>query len=181
MSTEKQLKKSSKLKKIMLPAIAVLVIGGACGGGGYVYASSLSGPPAEEKPELPKLLLKDGSAVDAPANGKISRKSDYKVTYHPIEQSFTTNLRGGSGFAQVEMAVSTFYDDTVTQALTDHDIAIRNAIVLELADTDGADIETIAGKEDLANRLRDRINQTLVQKIGFGGIDQVYFTKLVLQ
>lgn len=181
MSTEKQPKKRSKKKKMLLSAIAVLVIGGACGGGGYVYAHSISGPPAEEKPDLPKLVLKDGDEVEAPANGKLTHTEKYKVSYHPIDKTFTTNLRGDSGFAQVDLAVSTFYDESVITALTDHDIAVRNAIVLELANTDGLELETVAGKEALAVRLRDRINATLKEKTGFGGIAEVYFTKLVLQ
>ncbi len=181
MSTEKQPKKRSKKKKMLLSAIAVLVVGGAFGGGGYVYANSVSGAPVEEKPDLPKLVLKDGDEVEAPANGKLTHTEKYKVTYHPIEKTFTTNLRGDSGFAQVDLAVSTFYDETVITALTDHDIAVRNAIVLELANTDGLELETVAGKEALADRLRDRINETLVEKTGFGGIGEVYFTKLVLQ
>jgi flagellar FliL protein len=181
MTTETQPKKRGKLKKILLPALAVLVIGGACGGGGYVYASSLGAHPVEEKPDLPKLVLKDGEEVEAPASGRLTHTEKYKVTYHPIEKTFTTNLRGDTGFAQVDLAVSTFYDDTVVEALTEHDIAIRNAIVLELANTDGAEIETVVGKKALADRLRDRINATLKEKTGFGGIAEVYFTKLVLQ
>ena len=179
---EKPKKKKGKMKKILLPMVAILAIGGACGAGGYFAADAMgSHEKAEEKPDLPKLVMKDGSEVEAPASGKLGKKSDYKVTYHPIEQGFTSNLRGGSGFAQAEIAVSTFYDDRVVEALTEHDIAVRNAIVLELADTDGAALETIEGKTDLAKRLRDRINKTLEQKTGFGGIDEVYFTKLVLQ
>ena len=182
MSEETKPKKKGKMKKLLLPLVGILVIGGAGGAGGYFYSGMMGGhDKAEEKPDLPQLVLKDGSTVDAPANGKIANKSKYKVTYHPIEESFTTNLRGGTGFAQAEMAVSTFYDDSVIEALTEHDIAVRNAIVLELADTDGAALETIEGKADLAHRLCDRINKTLEQKSGFGGIDEVYFTKLVLQ
>ncbi|WP_420605857.1 flagellar basal body-associated FliL family protein [Novosphingopyxis sp.] len=182
MSDEKPPKKKGKLKKLMLPLAGIVVIGGAGGAGGYFYSGMMGGhEKGEEKPELPKLVLKDGSTVDAPASGKLANKAKYKVTYHPIEESFTSNLRGGSGFAQAEMAVSTFYDESVIEALTEHDIAVRNAIVLELADTDGTALETIEGKTELAHRLCDRINQTLEQKTGFGGIDEVYFTKLVLQ
>ncbi len=181
MSTETQPKKKGKLKKIMLPAVAILVIGGACGAGGFFAADAFGGEAAEHKPDLPKIVLKDGSHIDAPRGGKTGKQSDYQVTYHPIEQSFTTNLRGGSGFAQAEIAVSTLYDERVVEALTQHDIAVRNAIVLELADTDAMELETIEGKKDLSVRLKTRINKTLEQKTGFGGIDEIYFTKLVLQ
>ena len=182
MSEDMKPAKKGKLKKILLPVVGILVIGGACGAGGFFYADMMGGHgAAEAKPDLPKIVLKDGSTVDGPTHGGKSEKTEYQVTYHPIEESFTTNLRGGSGFAQAEMAVSTIYDERVVQALTDHDIAVRNAIVLEMADTDAMELETVAGKKNLALRLRDRINETLEEKTGFGGIDEVYFTKLVLQ
>ncbi len=182
MSDDPKPKKKGKLKKIMLPLAAILLIGGAGGAGGYVYAGSIAGhEKGADKPEMPQVVMKDGSTEDAPASGKLGDKTKYKITYHPIEQSFTTNLRGGSGFAQAEMAVSTYYDESVIEALTEHDVAVRNAIVMQLADTDGTQLETVQGKEELAARLRDKINAVLKQKTGFGGIDEVYFTKLVLQ
>ncbi len=182
MSDEKKPKKKGKMKKLLLPLAAIVIIGGAGGAGGYFYADMFGEhEQSHVDPDLPKLVLKDGTKVDGPKDGKVHDVSMYKSTYFPIEESFTTNLRGGSGFAQAQMAVSTFYDESVIEALTEHDIAVRNAIVMQLADTDALELETIQGKEQLAARLRESINSVLKQKTGFGGIDEVYFTKLVLQ
>ena len=94
------------------------------------------------------------------------------------EQLLRASVRA---FAQAEIAVSTFYDERVVAALTEHDFAIRDSIVMELAESNGQELETGAGKKELAQRLRNSINQVLVEKTGFGGIDSIYFTKLVLQ
>jgi flagellar FliL protein len=177
-------KKGGKMKKVVIATLALVLIGGAGGAGGFYYAGAFDGGAAEEKPDHPKLVLKDGSQIDAPpgtGTGNLKDKAKYQVTYHPIDGSFTSNLRGGSGFAQAEIAVSTFYDERVVTALTDHDFAIRDAIVMELADSSGQRLETSAGKKELAERLRGSINDVLVEKTGFGGIDAIYFTKLVLQ
>lgn len=177
-------KKGGKMKKAVFATLALILIGGAGGAGGFYYAGAFGGGAAEEKPDHPKLVLKDGSHIDAPVGtgiGNLKDKAKYQVTYHPIDGSFTSNLRGGSGFAQAEIAVSTFYDERVVTALTEHDFAIRDAIVMELAESTGPQLETSAGKTELAQRLRGRINDVLVEKTGFGGIDAIYFTKLVLQ
>lgn len=181
--TAEPTKKSGKMKKLMIGTFALLVIGGGSAAGGFYFAGSADGLAGEAKPDYPKLVMKDGTLVDAPGTGTgvLKDTAKYQITYHPIEGSFTSNLRGGSGFAQAEMAVSTYYDERVIAALTEHDIAIRNAVVLELAESDGMTLESVQGKKDLARRLRGRINDVLVQKTGFGGIDDVYFTKLVLQ
>ena len=177
-------KKGGKMKKVLVATLGLALIGGAGGAGGFYYAGAFGGNAAEPKPDYPKLVLKDGSTVDAPpgtGTGNLKDKARYQVTYHPIDGSFTSNLRGGSGFAQAEIAVSTFYDERVVTALTEHDFAIRDAIVMELAESDAQALETSAGKKELAQRLRGGINDVLVEKTGFGGIDAIYFTKLVLQ
>ncbi|PIW54029.1 MAG: flagellar basal body protein FliL [Sphingomonadales bacterium CG12_big_fil_rev_8_21_14_0_65_65_10] len=177
-------KKGGKMKKVLIATLGLVLIGGAGGAGGFYYAGAFGGDAAEEKPDHPKLVLKDGSQIDAPpgdGTGNLKDKAKYQVTYHPIEGSFTSNLRGGDSFAQAEIAVSTFYDERVVAALTEHDFAIRDAIVMELAESDRLQLETSAGKSDLSERLRSSVNEVLVEKTGFGGIDSIYFTKLVLQ
>lgn len=40
---------------------------------------------------------------------------------------------------------------------------------------------TLASKHELQRKLTDAINYILREKEGFGGIDNVYFTNLVIQ
>lgn len=173
-------KKGGKLKTIIIGVVAIALLGGGGAAGGFYFAGTMKtdGPA---KPDLPKLILKDGTEVESNEKAlKTLAKGELQLTYYELENAFTTNLQGG-GFAQAEIAVSTPYDARVIEAVETHDIAVRSAIVMALAAGDSATLETQPGKEAMAVKLRDVINETLREKVGFGGIDEVYFTKFVVQ
>ena len=65
--------------------------------------------------------------------------------------------------------------------VTDHEIAIRSAVLMELGQQDPFELDAPEGKIKLKKKLRDVINQTLQEKTGFGGVEDVYFTSLVVQ
>ncbi|MEL6874975.1 MAG: flagellar basal body-associated protein FliL, partial [Pseudomonadota bacterium] len=128
--------KGGKMKKIIMLLLVVLVVGGGGAAGGWFAAGAMGGDDGKEKvdPDRPKLVLKDGSTVDdvPAADEKAAKKtgkptSAYKVSYHQIEQPFTSNLRNSNSFAQVSLAISTYYDERVVQNILDHEIAIRSA------------------------------------------------------
>lgn len=173
-------KKGGKMKQIIMVLLGTALIGGGSAAAGFYAAGSLTGA-GPEKPDLPKLVLKDGTHVENnAASSSTLDPRELQVTYYEMEKAFTTNLYGG-GFAQAEMAVSTPYDERVIEAIQEHDIAIRSAIVMKLAAGDSATLETQPGKEALALELKEVINETLRSKTGFGGVDEVYFTKFVVQ
>ena len=99
----------------------------------------------------------------------------------PIAQSFTTNLADGSGFLQIGISLSTFYDGKVVANVARQDVPIRSAVLMVLAEQDPALLSTSHGKQQLQRQLTGAINQVLRDKEGFGGIDNVYFTSLVIQ
>ena len=58
---------------------------------------------------------------------------------------------------------------------------IRSAVLMKLASQDGFVISTPEGKKQLQDDLKDAINQVLISKEGFGGVDSVYFTSFIIQ
>jgi flagellar FliL protein len=42
-------------------------------------------------------------------------------------------------------------------------------------------ITTPEGKKELQGKLKDAINEVLVKRSGFGGVDDVYFTSFIIQ
>ena len=42
-------------------------------------------------------------------------------------------------------------------------------------------LETLEGKEQLKGEIKKVINNTLVEKTGFAGVEDVYFTSFVVQ
>jgi flagellar protein FliL len=168
-------KKARKLLTIMVGATA-LAAAGAAGG---VY---LSGGVAPDKAE-------GADAKPEPKIGTVSVKSDrfkadprkYEVTYIALEQSFTANLADGAGFVQLGLSLATYYDGKVVQNVERQAVPIRSAILMVLSQQDAAVLSTPQGKQLLQRDLTEAINEVLRQKEGFGGIDNVYFTNLVIQ
>ncbi len=82
---------------------------------------------------------------------------------------------------QVSIAASTRHDGRVIQWLALHELAIRSAILDELANTPEEDAFTVEGKERLQVRLTSAINHVLEENEGFGGVDAVHFRSFLVQ
>jgi len=82
---------------------------------------------------------------------------------------------------QAGLSVSTYYDDKVFANVKRHMVPIRSAILMVLAVQDGVLLSTPEGKTRLQKELTEAINKVLRDKEGFGGIDNVYFSNLVIQ
>lgn len=189
-------KKKGKMKGIlMMLVVALLFAGIGVGAGLYAAGAGLAGgghEKAPEDPNAPKLVPKEGAEEGGhgekktlPMDGIESDKSPdptkYKATYYTFEQPFTSNLRDSDGFSQVGLGVSTFYDQKVLDNLKDNEMPIRSAILMVLSQQDSFSIATPEGKLKLQKDLKQAINDVLRQRTGFGGIDNVYFTSMVVQ
>jgi flagellar protein FliL len=197
-------KKGSKMKSLLIYGVGIFVlVGGGVGGGIYASGSGMIGggklEPNVDK-NKPQLVLKaeggemasvgdsggehgaeqavTGETKATPTGGGTGK---YQATYYPIEQSFTSNLADTDGLAQVALAVSTYYDSRVIDNLKRHEMAVRSAILMTLANQEAAVISTPNGKQLLQKELKNTINGVLQQKEGFGGIDGVYFTSFIIQ
>ena len=192
-------KKKGKMKKLLMGAVALLVlVGGGVGAGVYAAGAGLIGghaAPVDTSPKLvPKSEQKRGGGEEgghggedaAPAHGGAptpagSGGEKYASNYYAMDKDFTANLQESSHFIQVGVAVSTPYDETVIEHLKTNDIAVRSAVLMALGDTTEDQVFTSDGKRQLQARLVKAINATLKQKEGFGGVSNVYFTNFVVQ
>lgn len=187
-------KKGGKLKKIMILLVGLLVVGGGGAAGGlYAMTGSVFGhaeaAEEEEGPERPELVVREGvsESVAERARTRAARPNAspdpqvFQATYVPLEGNFTSNLSGGDAFVQIGLGVSTYYGEPITERLTQHNMAIRSAILMTLSEQDPDIITTLEGKEALKQELRNAINGVLTNREGFGGIDDVYFTSFVTQ
>jgi flagellar protein FliL len=170
---------------------AVLLLGLGAGGAYGAFAMGLFGGGGPTEPDLPKLVLKS-EADPYPLSGADKEKdaappvygeggSKYRTAYYSFSDSFTANLADSPGLMQVELAVSTQRDGRVLQWVKNHELAIRSAILAQLAATPEAEVYGVEGKERLAKRLTKAINAVLEEKEGFGGIDAVHFRGFLVQ
>lgn len=170
--------KKGKKKLFLIVGGAVVLVAGSIGAGVYAATSMMGGGhgAAAADPNAPKLVPRaHGEGAGHGENAK------YEATYYPIEQSFTANLGESESLVQCALSVSTYYDAKVTDAVKKHETPIRSAVLETLAAQDPLAITTPAGKKALQAALTKAINATLVQKEGFGGIDNVYFTSFIVQ
>lgn len=194
-------KKRSKLKVIVFGGVgSLLLLGGGIGAG--VYASHRLSPSTSliDDPNRPKLVQRTAGAETpnegeggenkepAPKVGTVSVASDavkvdpkkFDVTYVPLDQPFTANLANG-GIIQVGLSFSTYYDHRVVENIKRQTVPIRSAALMVLSEEDPAVLSTSNGKQALQRQLTAAANNVLREKEGFGGIDNVYFTSLVIQ
>ena len=182
-------KKGGKLKVLLF----ALVLLGAGGGGTYAaFASGMLGEHSAKKEDPnPKLVLKgeddpypfvgaDGDKDAAPIVHGVGG-GKYRTAYYNFSDDFTSNLADGMTLIQVSLAASTHYDGRVLMWLSEHETALRSRILTELAATSEMDLASPGGKEQLQKRLTKALNETLEQREGFGGIDNVYYRSFIVQ
>ncbi|PQM28760.1 flagellar basal body-associated protein FliL [Sphingopyxis lindanitolerans] len=199
-TTETAPAKGSKMKKMLIVGIGGTALISAGAGAGIYLGGGLSSHQAKPEDHYPKLVVRSfGDAEPAAEGGEsgepalkvgtVSVPNDhfkidprkYEITYFPIPDAFTTNLADGSGFLQVGISLSTYYDGKVITNIKHQLVPIRSAVLMVLAEQDPALLSTSQGKQLLQRQLTAAINDVLRDKEGFGGVDNVYFTSLVIQ
>ncbi|MBX7500569.1 flagellar basal body-associated FliL family protein [Qipengyuania mesophila] len=183
-------KKKGGMLKLLLLALVLL---GAGGGGTYAaFASGMLGAHGSQKEDKNPKLVRKGEEDPYPVGGEAKEGEgapmvhgagggEYRTAYYDFTDQFTSNLADGAALVQVSLAASTHYDGRVLMWLDEHETAIRSRILAELAATSEADLASIKGKEELQKRLTKAINQTLEEREGFGGVDNVYFRSFIVQ
>lgn len=193
---------------ILLILIAMLLGGVGAAGGLYAagfFSSKDEGPKVD--PNKPVLVLAGESAEEiakahgaggeghgggahpvgghAPGKGidlpSPANPAAYQATYFQLQAPFTSNMSDTDAFAQISIAVSTYYDMRVIEAIKTHEMAIRSQVLMMLAQQPEAVLSTPDGKKRLQAKIKIIINDILKQKTGYGGIDNVYFTNFVIQ
>lgn len=171
--------------KMLIGALVILAIGA---GGAYgAMATGMIGGQEEQGPDVPQLVAKGETdpyaTADDPAASLVHGEggSEFRTAYYIFEEGFTSNLKDSPGLVQVSIAASTRHDGRVIQWLELHELAIRSAILVELANTVEDDVYTVEGKERLQVRLAQAVNGVLEEQEGFGGIEAVHFQSFLVQ
>lgn len=178
---------------VILVAVGMLAIGGG-GVFALVATGMIGGGHAEEKkPEGPQLVRKGEVDPYAPkakegegegegaADVEGEGGDEYRTAYYTFSDEFTSNLKNSDALIQTSIACSTRRDGRVLLWLKKHELAIRSKLLQILADTPEDDVYTIEGKDRMQKRMTAAINQMLIQKEGFGGVDAVYFRSFIVQ
>ena len=173
---------------MLLGVMLLLGLGAGGTAGAMHYGVIASNEPTG--PDLPKLIKKGGedpyqlaSDNDGDTAGIVDGEggSEYRTSYYKFEEGFTSNLKNSTGLIQVSMAASTRRDGRVLQWIKRHELAVRSAMLVELANTSEDDAYSVEGKAKLQDRLAQAVNGVLESKEGFGGVDKIYFLTYLVQ
>ena len=200
--------KKSPLKLILMIVGGIVLLGTGIGVGIFMGGGGDTDPSAEisqiiEKKENPETSKnEDEENIDEVAAECAEEEKDeeancptgpkkipkitpeeeiFTTTYYEFPGNFTANLKGSKKFLQLSVGVSTQYDEQVMVNVESHQLALRSEILTIMSEFSSEDIAGKEGKNNLAESLRDGINEVLVKVEGFGGIENVHFTSFVVQ
>ncbi len=189
---EEEPKKKINFKKIALFGLGpIVLIGVGLGIGAFLFMPTQT--PVEQVEELiEKKLQQAGQLPSGEGEGEESAEPEkvYKDTpstdtfvtsYYTFPDNFTTNLKGSKAFLQISVGVSTQYDETVIENVESHQLALRSEVLGAVSEFSVEQIEGKTGRDDLADKIKDAMNERLEELEGFGGVEGVYFTSFVLQ
>jgi flagellar protein FliL len=124
---------------------------------------------AKEEPAEPEKIKKD---ADAPR---------FENTYMQIDKEFMTNITNSKKVMVVQIALMTHYDERVFDNVKKHEFAIRSAVLDVMRQSTEEDTRKPEFRTELAEKVKDTINQVLIKYEDFGGIEEVFFTSFVMQ
>ncbi|MFZ4109272.1 MAG: flagellar basal body-associated FliL family protein [Polymorphobacter sp.] len=159
--------KAGGIIRILLLGLGV-VVGAGAGGFGAILAAA-------------KLGIGGGSGggnshVEAPppaAHGPVS--------YVEIDNAFTSNLVDTGRYLQLRIAVSTAGGELVTKAIDLHKPALISTVLAVLGEQSETDVADRAAKDRLRAKLKLAINKMLQENGEKQGVEEVFFTSLVVQ
>ena len=103
--------------------------------------------------------------------------------YQSLHPPLVVNVkdeRGDAHFMQITMEVMA-RDQEVINAVREHTPVIRNALILMFGTSKYEAVSTREGKEEMLDNALIEIQNVMTDRIGEPGVDEVYFTALVVQ
>ena len=134
-----------------------------------------------EEHEAEKLAEEEANADPSKVSKDTPEEETFETIYYEFSGTFTTNLANSRKMLQLGLAVSTQYDDTVMVNVEAHELGLRSVILQHIGNFSEDDIKGEEGRLRLANSIKNALNAELEALEGFGGIEKVHYTSLVLQ
>ncbi len=164
---------SGKKKKLILLGVIALVLLLVAGGGTF-FALGMFGGGGETAT----------AEAGAEGDGKAGESAPGKTAaiYEVLEPPFLTNysVQGRPRYLQMSLALMA-RDQKAIDAARTHMPVIRNRIVLLLSGEDFATLQTDGGRQQLQQKILTAVQEILQAETGAAGVEQVFFTALVMQ
>jgi len=123
---------------------------------------------ADPDPDTPQLLeIPDSNRLD--------------TLYHQFAQAFVSNVANSRKVMQMNLTMSTHYDQVVIDNIVKHELAVRSAILEHLSFITEEETLEVGFRQRVGDELAVVVNAELEQNEGFGGVERVLFTEFLMQ
>ena len=101
--------------------------------------------------------------------------------YHQFAQAFTVNVSNSRKVMQLNLTLSTHYDQMVVDNVIKHELAVRSAILDHLSYVTEEQTLEVGFRQEMGEELTLVVNSELERNEGFGGIERILFTEFLMQ
>jgi flagellar FliL protein len=184
---KKKAKEAGPMKLVIVGAIALFVAVLGAQVAAPILTRAIEGDPSAPKSartDDEQLALADelveedgatGEAADEPHSGP--------AIYTPLDPPFVVSFEDeerGSRFLQLTLQAMARDEHTIDQIKT-HAPALRNAFLFLISGYKIEDLATLQGKEKLRAEMIAKANEIMERNTGKAGIEEIFFTSLVIQ
>lgn len=182
-------KKKGRILGILGKLVMAAAFAGGGFGAGYVYFAN----PFSPTQDMLRLIEPEKAAeesAEATVEGEeglqkvvkpVPEEELFVTSYFTFPDPITSNLKDSRSFLQVQIGVSTQYDEQVVKNVETHKLALQSDMLAVISTFTEADVAGPQGRARLADALKDAINRRLEKLEGFGGIEDVFFPSFMLQ
>jgi flagellar FliL protein len=154
-------------KKLMIMLVAALLVLGGGAGAGWYFLGGEAEAGEEASPNKKKKEKKE--------------KSDVKAEYVPVD-AFTVNLQPEAGDQYLQVQFTLQVDGPEQTILVKDNMAkVRSRVLLLLSGKKASEINTVAGKQQLAAEIKAVVQQPFEEDGDEQGISDVLFTSFIIQ
>ena len=101
--------------------------------------------------------------------------------YHQFAQVFVVNVSNSRKVMQLNLTLSTHYDQMVVDNVMKHELAVRSAILDHLSFVTEEQTLEVGFRQRMGDELALVVNSELERTEGFGGIERILFTEFLMQ
>ena len=175
-------RKKGRILGLLGKLVGSVILLGAGFGGGYVYFANPFSPTQDM---LRLIEPEQAAAADADGREKVPKDTPdetlFQTLYFTFPDPITSNLKESRSFLQVQIGVSTQYDEQVITNVETHKLALQSDMLAVIATFTEEDIAGPNGRARLADALKDAVNMRLERMEGFGGVEDVFFSSFMMQ
>jgi flagellar protein FliL len=102
--------------------------------------------------------------------------------YHEFKPEIVINFPGDSQPRYMQLSLTAVtHDESVLPALELHEPAIRNDLLMRFSGLEAAPLASREGKENMRMQALEAVRQIMAQRHGSDAVEDVYFTRFVMQ